>query len=350
MFQAKYFERWIRKYRQTLELQRINSRIERQIQKERKMKECQYKVVILGPSETGKSTLIKQMKIQYGQGFSQKEKEEATEIVMSNLTICVYIILCQMNFSHDCKELATLHQCTKCLFLTLTGAEEKEISNYTSCIVRPWCKEEEEKLLKLKNRYPENIKWRNLILLQICQQEEFTNILLSLGPSNLPDSALYFLSQFDKLVSESFLPSDTDILRMRKTTTGLFEAVIPFENRSFRLIDVGGQRSERKKWIHCFEDVAAIIFVASLAEYNMNLIEDKTQNRLKESVAFFKTIMENPVFKNISFILFLNKRDIFDEKIQYLDLNNTFEEYEGKLRDKEEAKSFILNMFLHKSR
>ena len=42
------------------------------------------------------------------------------------------------------------------------------------------------------------------------------------------------------------------------------------------MIDVGGQRSERKKWIHCFEDVNAIIFITAISEYDEVLAEDET--------------------------------------------------------------------------
>lgn len=43
----------------------------------------------------------------------------------------------------------------------------------------------------------------------------------------------------------------------------------------FRMFDVGGQRSERKKWIHCFEGVTCIIFCAALSAYDMVLVEDE---------------------------------------------------------------------------
>lgn len=43
----------------------------------------------------------------------------------------------------------------------------------------------------------------------------------------------------------------------------------------FRMFDVGGQRSERKKWIHCFEGVTAIIFIVAMSEYDLTLIEDQ---------------------------------------------------------------------------
>ena len=58
------------------------------------------------------------------------------------------------------------------------------------------------------------------------------------------------------------------------------ETVLQFGEVHFRLVDVGGQRSERRKWIHCFEDVSSIIFIASLAEYNLRLVEDSAVNRL----------------------------------------------------------------------
>ena len=43
----------------------------------------------------------------------------------------------------------------------------------------------------------------------------------------------------------------------------------------FRMFDVGGQRSERKKWIHCFEGVTAIIFIVAMSEYDLSLAEDQ---------------------------------------------------------------------------
>ena len=47
------------------------------------------------------------------------------------------------------------------------------------------------------------------------------------------------------------------------------------------MLDVGGQRSERKKWIHCFDEVKAVIFIAALSDYDLTLVEDPSMNRLK---------------------------------------------------------------------
>ena len=56
----------------------------------------------------------------------------------------------------------------------------------------------------------------------------------------------------------------------------------------FRFFDVGGQRSERKHWIHCFEHVSAVVFVASIGAYDQKLMEDGEINRLHEALALFE--------------------------------------------------------------
>lgn len=39
------------------------------------------------------------------------------------------------------------------------------------------------------------------------------------------------------------------------------------------MVDVGGQRSERRKWIHCFQNVTSIMFLVALSEYDQVLVE-----------------------------------------------------------------------------
>ena len=118
------------------------------------------------------------------------------------------------------------------------------------------------------------------LLREIWSNYKFRNSLSGLTLFKLPDSALYFLSHFDRILCETFVPLSEDIIRMRRATTGIQETLLHFGEVNFRLVDVGGQRSERKKWIHCFEDVSSIIFIASLAEYNLQLVEDQSVNRL----------------------------------------------------------------------
>ena len=112
-----------------------------------------------------------------------------------------------------------------------------------------------------------------------------------------------------------FVPTTNDILRSRVKTTGIIEINFLLKGMNFRVFDVGGQRSERKKWIHCFEDVTSIIFLVALSEYDLVLVEDDTANRMQESLKLFDSICNNKYFVNTAFILFLNKKDSFEEKV-----------------------------------
>ena len=53
------------------------------------------------------------------------------------------------------------------------------------------------------------------------------------------------------------------------------------------MVDVGGQRSERRKWIHCFENVTSIMFLAALSEYDQVLVESDNEVSLKNCFFLF---------------------------------------------------------------
>lgn len=75
------------------------------------------------------------------------------------------------------------------------------------------------------------------------------------------------------------MPSDEDIVRWSVRTTGILTETIDIRGNSMTLLDFGGQRTERKKWIHGFQEAGIIFFVASLSDYNEVLIEDETTVR-----------------------------------------------------------------------
>ena len=111
------------------------------------------------------------------------------------------------------------------------------------------------------------------------------------------------------------------------------------------MFDVGGQRSERKKWIHCFDNVTAILFVVSIAEYDQVLEEDKNVNRMKESMELFENIVNNQYFKRKSFICFFNKKDLFETKIKETPLTICFPQYQGRPASYIDAIDFIQRKF-----
>ena len=144
------------------------------------------------------------------------------------------------------------------------------------------------------------------------------------------DSAAYYLNQLDRIASPHYVPTQQDVLRTRVKTTGIIETQFTFKGLHFKMFDVGGQRSERKKWIHCFEGVTAIIFCVALSGYDLVLAEDEEMNRMMESMKLFDSICNNKWFVETSIILFLNKKDLFEEKIRHSPLTICFPEYKGK--------------------
>ena len=118
------------------------------------------------------------------------------------------------------------------------------------------------------------------------------------------------------------------------------------------MYDVGGQRNERKKWIHCFEDVTAVIFVAALSEYDQNLYEDASTNRMIEAIQLFDEITNNRFFVSSAMILFLNKKDLFEDKINKIDPKTVevFKDFPGGIGDYDKGVEYFLGKFLEVNR
>ena len=126
------------------------------------------------------------------------------------------------------------------------------------------------------------------------------------------------------------------------------------------MFDVGGQRSERKKWIHCFENVTSIIFCVALSEYDQVLLEESNQvsfnmpnprlttdilqNRMMESLVLFDSVVNSRWFMRTSIILFLNKVDLFRSKLGRSPLSNYFPDYSGG-NDINRASKYLLWRF-----
>lgn len=125
------------------------------------------------------------------------------------------------------------------------------------------------------------------------------------------------------------MPSDQDVLRSRVKTLGITETTFVIGDLTYRMFDVGGQRSERKKWIHCFENVTTILFLVAISEYDQLLFEDETVNRMQEALTLFDSICNSRWFIKTSIILFLNKIDRFREKLPISPMKNYFPDYEG---------------------
>lgn len=147
----------------------------------------------------------------------------------------------------------------------------------------------------------------------------------------LIDCAQYFLDKTEKIRNPDYIPDNPDLLRCRVLTRGIFETKFHVEKVQFHMFDVGGQREERRKWIQCFNDVTAIIFVVASSSYDMTLREDLSQNRLREALDLFRNIWNNRWLRTISIILFLNKQDLLTEKVK--EGRSKLEDYFHEFRD-----------------
>uniref|UniRef100_A0A8C7EGU6 Guanine nucleotide-binding protein subunit alpha n=1 Tax=Nothoprocta perdicaria TaxID=30464 RepID=A0A8C7EGU6_NOTPE len=271
--------------------------------------------VDLRTGESGKSTFIKQMRIIHGSGYTEEDRKGFTKLVYQNIFTAMQAMIRAMD--------------TLKIKYTLEENEDN---------VQMIREVEVDKVTVLERKQVEAIKklWEDPGI-QECydRRREY----------QLSDSAKYYLTDIDRIAMPSFVPTQQDVLRVRVPTTGIIEYPFDLENIIFRMVDVGGQRSERRKWIHCFESVTSIIFLVALSEYDQVLAECDNENRMEESKALFKTIITYPWFLNSSVILFLNKKDLLEEKIMYSHLISYFPEYTGPKQDVKAARDFILKLY-----
>jgi len=168
----------------------------------------------------------------------------------------------------------------------------------------------------------------------------------------LEDSTPYFFGKIDEIGAPGYAPTVDDTLRVRVRTTGIVEHNLLIDDNTFQMYDVGGQRSERKKWIHCFENVTAMIFVNAMSGFDQMLFEDSTTNRITESLQLFDDCSNSEYFESTSILLFLNKSDLFMEKIKKKNMSDSpcevLQQFEGDNQDFEETSEYLTECFLER--
>lgn len=279
------------------------------------------KILLLGAGECGKSTILKQMQILYQGGWSPEEKIATYRGLIRKNTVdsMVALIKACRHFSID--------------------LEDKKADTLADDILDFQCNDDESPSPDLVEGIGQKIDY-------LFKNESIQTVYCERSPEfYLLDSAPYFLNIVQRTFKRDYIPEEQDILRSRIATVGIIESNISCEGKVFKFYDVGGQRGERKKWIHCFDKVRAIMFVAASSEYDQFLEEDRSKNRMQESLDLFKSITNLLWFKQTAKILFLNKEDIFLQKIEKIDLGAFFPEYTGGCQA-EEAFDFIRNCYM----
>ncbi|XP_020941670.1 guanine nucleotide-binding protein subunit alpha-12 isoform X2 [Sus scrofa] len=164
------------------------------------------------------------------------------------------------------------------------------------------------------------------------------------------ESVKYFLDNLDRIGQLNYFPSKQDILLARKATKGIVEHDFVIKKIPFKMVDVGGQRSQRQKWFQCFDGITSILFMVSSSEYDQVLMEDRCTNRLVESMNIFETIVNNKLFFNVSIILFLNKMDLLVEKVKAVSIKKHFPDFKGDPHRLEDVQRYLVQCFDRKRR
>ncbi|XP_071820076.1 guanine nucleotide-binding protein G(i) subunit alpha-like [Apostichopus japonicus] len=292
--------------------------LDRMLEMEKRTNQKIVKLLLLGAGESGKSTIVKQMRIIHNIGFSDCERMTYKLIVFSNVMQSLRAILggmekLGMKFQ-DCDREADAKFCLDHASLVDCGALD----------------------LSVDMAHAINRMWRD---------RGFYHCFNRSSEFQLNDSTSYFFNEIFRISDPEYTPTDHDIVRARLKTTGVAETRFKYKNTPFRLVDVGGQRTERRKWIHCFDDVTALLFIIALSEYDLTLREDNRTNRIEESKVIFNSVCNSAWFRSRPVIMFLNKTDIFAEKIKRTPLTVCFPEYKG-LHDQYESRDFICKQFL----
>lgn len=284
--------------------QSTNREVELQLRIARLNERQVHKVLLLGAGESGKSTIFKQMVSLYGKGFREEERAGYAPVVYDNVLTSMRTLV--------------------------LGAERSEERD-PRCRISDEAMPSRLRLLEEKDMFEEVDEELGQHLQVLWRDEgiQHTFKLRSRLGLQVPDCADYFFERIDVLSRADYHPSEQDVIRSRARTTGIVEGEFLVDSNIFRVVDVGGQRNERKKWIHCFDGVAAVLFVAALSAYDQVLLEDDATRRLDEALDLFSEIASSRWFASSAMILFLNKSDLFEGKLSISPLSDYLPAYTG---------------------
>lgn len=287
--------------------------IDKALREDEKRMAREVKLLLLGAGASGKSTVLKQMRLIHNKSFSPDEVEDYRKIVFTNLVNGMRMVIDLMD--------------------ELNMAVAPPNRRYIQLV-------DNEVPINTGEAFP--LKYlealRNLWAdpqVQACYAKSYQYAL----QENMP----YFYSKLDELFYPGYQPTPDDILRLRSKTTGISETRFILNDLTFRIFDVGGQRSERRKWASCFENVTSVIFLVSLADYNQGILEDAQSNGMVEALVLFESICNSQWFVRSSMILFLNKADVLMDKIKdpQQQISEHFPDFTGKPGSFQDAVDFF---------
>ncbi|XP_041640687.1 guanine nucleotide-binding protein subunit alpha-12a [Cheilinus undulatus] len=310
---------------QEREARRRSREIDAMLARERRAVRRLVKILLLGAGESGKSTFLKQMRIINGQEFDKKALLDFRDTIYENIL----------------KGMRVLVDARDKLGISWQSCENEK----QGMLVMSW-----EGRVGGSGVEPSEFQLYVMALNALWADTGIQEAYTRRSEFQLSESVKYFLDNLDRIGQLNYIPSKQDILFARKATKGIVEHDFVIKKIPFKMVDVGGQRSQRQKWFQCFDGITSILFMVSSSEYDQVLMEDRRTNRLVESMNIFETIVNNKLFLNVSIILFLNKTDLLVEKIRTVDIRKNFPEFRGDPRRLEDVQAFLVQSFSRKRR
>lgn len=293
-----------------------NDEIEAQLKRDKIAQRNEIKMLLLGAGESGKSTILKQMKLINVGSYTLEERVSYKEIIFSNTLQSMRVILDAMeNLDIPLTDPTNARRAEVILSLAPQIDADSMPPHIADAVKGLWLDPGVQACFVRSREY------------------------------QLNDSAKYYFDSIDRMATPNYMPSDQDVLRSRVKSTGITETHFQIGELRYKVFDVGGQRSERKKWIHCFENVTAIIFLVAISEYDQLLYEDQNVNRMQEALTLFESICNSRWFVRTSIILFLNKIDLFKQKLPVSPMSHFFPDFSGG-SDYNAACDYIVNRFV----
>ncbi|KAH9414658.1 hypothetical protein DERP_014165 [Dermatophagoides pteronyssinus] len=271
-----------------------NHRIEKWLKQEKYRLKRQIRILLLGTGESGKSTILKQMKIIHGENLSDGQQlEDVRHIIYFNIIKGIKVLIdarakLSIPWSKDDDNIQAKAD------LVFRAETKNQItfeyfSRYTTLIDLLWNNPAIQETFQKRNQY------------------------------QLSDGLPYLFRNLKRISSLTYVPTNQDLLHARIPTRTVVEYSVEYKGVEFHFIDIGGQRRQRKKWLQCFDSMlTSILFIVSSIEYDQYLVEDADVNRLDETLTIFELIIDSDYFHHTSIILFLNKTDLLAEKLKQI--------------------------------
>ena len=229
------------------EAARKNKELEVQIKNQERIDSEKVKLLLLGAGESGKSTIFKQMKVIYGEKYNEKDGMQQLSTIYGNILQAMKVLI-EQSFS--------------------LKLDDQVIAKDAFDLIRSM---DECEPIDIEVGDAIKTLWADPGIIKVWDRRNEFQII---------ESVKYYFDKIDEIKQPDYIPSQNDVLMARVRTSGIVTERYNIDDTTFEMYDVGGQRNERKKWIHCFEGVTAVIFVAAISEYDQKLFEDGATNRM----------------------------------------------------------------------